>query len=34
MLECLPARAIGEFEAAGLSLRAVDGSVPAAMLAS
>lgn len=30
MLECLPAWAIGGFEAAGLSLRAVDGSVPAA----
>ena len=29
MLECLPAWAIGGFEAAGLSLRAVDGSVPA-----
>ena len=30
ILECLPAWAIGEFEATGLSLRAVDGSVPAA----
>ena len=31
MLECLPSRAVGELEAVGLSLRAVEASVPAAV---